>query len=742
MSLGICGALPARASFEAPGAIARVEFREPAPAAYLVELPRGRWPAAAAALAWLAARREDSSGPGLEFGQEVVVQVEPDVVISSLLRGRALTHVRQVIPGVYLARAPEAWTALREAAALARLPEVRVSHPVKRRPLRKHGSYAPVPNDPHFSQQWNYENRADSGAVLGADLNARAAWPFTCGEGIILAVVDDGIELTHLDLVSRAAVGLQRNFGDGTTNSLPEIDQDRHGTAVAGLAVAAQNNQRGMSGIAPGAQLASWKIFRGDNLTPGEPQMMEMFQAWSNVVSVQNHSWGNAGREQVGPTFLESIGISNALTFGREGRGVVMVRSAGNGRADGGNANDDGYANDPRVIAVASVWADGGVASYSNPGACVWVAAPGGDPQDRPVFTTDRSGPAGYHTGIYADDTADYVHSAAVYGTSLAAPQVAGVVALMLSVNPQLTSRDVQLVLALAARHVGLRDPDSSTNGAGFRISHNVGFGVPDAGQAVTLARGWVNRPPLTILTRQDAQSRPIPDAGSGSPPLTIPFSVTETLVCEHLGVRLRTDHSRRGDLRITLTSPQGTRSTLQHPNRDASPGPTDWTYYSVRYLGETSSGLWTVAIADEVATGTGRVQETELILRGVRITDGDRDGLDDDWETAHLGSTTLGARNDPDADGASNAREQLAGTDPGSSGLTLQLDLSPWNDRLMRLSWTGVDSQAYEILTGSDVTLPPAAVTPVPGRFPETEWFTPRTSALPQFFQVRTAGQ
>src|SRR5439155_4213512 len=68
-------------------------------------------------------------------------------------------------------------------------------------------------------------------------------------------------------------------------------------------------------------------------------------------------------------------------------------------------------------------------------------------------------------------------------------------------------------------------------------------------------------------------------------------FSITNTLLCEHVGVRVLTDHPLRGDLRITLVSPAGTRSVLQRYNTDTSSGPVDWTYYSTHHFYETSAG-------------------------------------------------------------------------------------------------------------------------------------------------------
>jgi len=83
---------------------------------------------------------------------------------------------------------------------------------------------------------------------------------------------------------------------------------------------------------------------------------------------------------QFAPTLLEEMGISNAIATGRGGLGTIFVRSAGDGRGIEQDANDSGYASDPRVIAVASVLPNGQVASYSDPGACLLVAAPSGDP--------------------------------------------------------------------------------------------------------------------------------------------------------------------------------------------------------------------------------------------------------------------------------------------------------------------------------------------------------------------------
>lgn len=146
------------------------------------------------------------------------------------------------------------------------------------------------------------------------------------------------------------------------------------------------------------------------------------------------------------------------------------------------------------------------------------------------------------------------------------------------------------------------------------------------------------------------------------------PFAVTNELVCEHVGVRVQTTHTRRGDLRITVTSPTGTRSILQrfNPVVSGSGGAlTDWTFYSTHHFFESTAGAWTVQVSDELSGSAGSVTSVSLILKGAPIRDSDRDGLHDDWEMAKFGTLAYGPLDDPDGDGFSNAREQAIGSHP-----------------------------------------------------------------------------
>jgi subtilisin-like proprotein convertase family protein/subtilisin family serine protease len=870
LTVGI-GCLPSFGQAPSAADAALFRFKQPELRAYHVEQPKVSTLAAASKSDWVRAWPANGSTNFLEFGSRIVLQVRAPSELGELIQDRPLRVARQVATGLFILQAPSPAIALRESESLSSLSGVIASYPVSRRQKKLFGPYAPLPTDPYFSRQWHLENRLPTGARAGADLNVRAAWPFARGEGIILALCDDGVDLSHPDLAPNSADGVHFNFVTGTASGYPNSSFQQHGTCVAGLAAGSGYNGLGVSGVAPNARFASWVVFDQSDFLISEEDLMDLFQHASNVVSIQNHSWGNAGAEQLGPLLLERIAISNAITLGRGGKGVIMVRSAGNNRLFQGNVNDDAYPSDPRVIAVTAARFDGRAASYSSPGASTLIAAPSGDDDDDfpTIFTTDRQGALGYNQNTYTNDLADYAFDTFGFsGTSAAAPQIAGLAALILSANTNLTYRDVQQILILSARHEDVTDPDLVPNGAGFQVSHNIGFGIPDAGQAVRLARRWKTRPPLSSITLASRLEQAVPDdglrlqlegpgvasrfrdirvlpslgphpdrllppvplidVGIATNPITrdlrgqaafiqrgtslfrdkiqfasdagalfavifnhengdeliamggtdfvpIPavfisqndgnavrqllrtnnsvqaqlrldsvaynFPVTNSLVCEHVGVKLSASHPSRGDLRITLVSPAGTRSVLQHLNSDTTSGPEGWTYYSTHHFYESSAGVWRVFVSDESAGNSGSVTEVDLILYGVEVTDTDHDGLSDGWEMANFGSLQPGPREDPDTDGYSNATEQILESDPRNreDPAPFTVDLSPWNRSLARLSWPSAPTSTYEVLVSPTPIRPSGLATNFPGRFPETEFFLPYTNLVSEFFRVRS---
>ena len=516
----------------------RFSFKKPGePDFYLVD-SAADLTMATNAPAWVRLRSPRWGTNEFRSTSRIVLEVATPGSVTGLLLGRPLTLDKTVAAGLFILQAPDALTALEQAAQLSTNSEVTACYPVMRRPKRlaSVGNYAPAPNDPYFPQQFQLENRASSGPPVsnGADINARGVWSVTRGEGVVLAIVDAGVLYTHPDLAGNNLSGLNLNFATvingnyatGSTNAMPTTSSDAHATEVAGLSSAVGNNGFGLSGAAPETMFASWKIFSGGAFSIDSEQEMAMYQYRSNVVAVQNHSWTDAAELEQPLDALEDAGIQSAVARGRGGKGTILVRAGGNDRANGGfalpdgnDANDDPYANDSREIAVAAAGADGRVASYSSPGACILAAVPGGDLvmygwgwpwQISPptlattAFTTnlyaDPNDPRYYATGPWQPGR---LGNGGFVGTSAATPVMSGIVSLILSANSNLSYRDVQQIIAVSSRHYDLADPAVQTNGGGLRVSYNLGYGLTDAGLAVRLAKMWTNRPPAITVTNK-----------------------------------------------------------------------------------------------------------------------------------------------------------------------------------------------------------------------------------------------
>jgi subtilisin family serine protease len=211
-------------------------------------------------------------------------------------------------------------------------------------------------------------------------------------------------------------------------------------------------------------------------------------------------------------------------------------------------------------------------------------------------------------------------------------------------------------------------------------------------------------------------------------------FTVTQTLSCEQVQVRVKTDHPVRGDLRIVLTSPHLKRSVLQTYGTDTNPGPADWVYMSTQHFFEPTAGDWTLSLTDEGEGAVGNLLEAELILHGVPLADTIGHGLDDRWKQQHFGRLQVDPRGDEDADGYSNLREFVAGTNPLQAEHPLTLNFTPWSPTVGRLSWPGRPGR-YRVWAGTDPARLQVAAQ-VDATFPETVWLTPLTASA-HFFRL-----
>lgn len=471
--------------------------------------------------------------------------------------------------------------------------------------------------DPFFTDQWHILNTGQEGGTAGEDLNVSPVWSMALrGEGIRIAVVDDGLEINHEDLATNIATGLSHNYLDGSTD--PAIG--RHGTAIAGVIAARDFNDLGLRGVAPRANLVGYNLVKALTVSnEADAMTRDMVD-----VHVSNNSWGAPDDADLHDSSLPwRNAITTGLSQGRNGLGILYVWAAGNGDQIGDNSNYDGYANNRGVVAVCAVDDDGNHAVYSEAGANLWVCAPSRSNVNigHGISTTDNAGSAGFNISGTPNYT-NLSYSKLFTGTSAATPSVSGVIALMIQANPALGWRDVRLILAQTARKNDPLHPDWVTNGAGHDINHSYGFGMVDAGAAVTAALGWSNV--AAEMTHQAAASPSlaIPDDDPAGVSDTLAIGGSAISNIEYIEITFSAaDHTFAGDLEITLTNDTtGTVSQLSGvrlcPGLACTPY-NGWVFGSARHLGEAADGNWTLKVADNAALDVGTFQSWELKFYG-----------------------------------------------------------------------------------------------------------------------------
>ena len=512
-----------------------------------------------------------------------------------------------------------------------------------------------TPNDPYFSNQWHLENTGQDNGVSGEDVNITGAWNNVRGTGVVIGVVDDGLEWDHDDLKTNYESTLDYDYCNYDGNPEP-AGWDAHGTAAAGVAAATGNNGLGVSGAAPDASLAGLMLIACGNSDSDEANALSHL---NDDIDIYSNSWGPSdnGRTLSGPGPLMIAAFEDDAYNGRNGLGNVITWAAGNGLSNEDDSNLDGYANSRFTISVTAVDHDGDQTDYGEPGANVLISAPS-DGSGVGITTTDNAGNNGYTSSDYTSNFG---------GTSSATPLVSGVIALMMEANSNLTWRDVQQILVESARKNDPNDSGWNTNGAGLEFNHKYGFGVVDAGHAVDLATNWQTLDPEVNLTSGTITvSQTVPDNDPNNPVVSS-YSVSESIRVESVDVIFDADHTYRSDLDVTLISPDGTESELVNyfANRDSGNNYNEWQFNSVQHWGEISKGTWTLEVYDDGNQDEGVWNHWELVIHGTEVDlDSDGDGITDSNETDVYGTNPDNP--DTDSDGLSDYVEIFTtGTDP-----------------------------------------------------------------------------
>ncbi|WP_072038949.1 S8 family serine peptidase [Flavihumibacter solisilvae] len=339
------------------------------------------------------------------------------------------------------------------------------------------------------SNQWHLKATTIGGVAITANANVEAAHAITEGENIVVAIIDDGVDISNPEFNLPGKVADGRDITLNINDPRPKQSFDNHGTACAGVATAAGVNA---SGVAPKAKLMPIRL--SSNL--GSIAEANAFKwAVDHGADIISCSWGPQDgdwSDLTDPTHTTQVdlpdstrlAIDDAVTRGRNGKGCVIFFAAGNGNED---VKFDGYASYQNVTAVAASNDTDRRSVYSDFGDQVWCAFPSNDfghvPFNHPdaltagIFTTDRTGSAGYNSG------GDYTETFG--GTSSACPGAAGTAALILSANPELTWQQVRDIIAETCDKIDTANGAYNASGR----SPFYGHGRINAEKAVRMAK-------------------------------------------------------------------------------------------------------------------------------------------------------------------------------------------------------------------------------------------------------------
>ena len=426
-------------------------------------------------------------------------------------------------------------------------------------------------------------------------MNVLEAWRLGySGEGVVVTILDDGIQHNHPDLAYNYDPLASKDINDNDDDPMPQDNGDnKHGTRCAGEVAAVANNQYCGVGVAYNASIGGVRMLDGLVNDAVEARSLSLNPSHIDIYSA---SWGpeDDGKTVDGPGPLAKQAFIKGIAEGRNGKGSIFVWASGNGGHHTDNCNCDGYTNSIYTLSISSA---------TQMGTKPWYL----EECSSTLASTFSSGTPGQHASITTVDQdarlrSDHICTSAHTGTSASAPLAAGVCALALEANPGLTWRDLQHLVVLTSNPQPLLvEAGWQHNSLGRLVSHKFGYGLLDAGKLVRTALNWTSVPRQKYCeTRTENVGRELA-RGVGTS-LTVSLitdgcdnSANTVRYLEHVQARISLKYLPRGDLKISLTSPRGTQSHLLLPRPKDRLGSSfdNWPFLSVHFWGEDPTGEW-----------------------------------------------------------------------------------------------------------------------------------------------------
>jgi subtilisin-like proprotein convertase family protein/subtilisin family serine protease len=561
----------------------------------------------------------------------------PEERIQAFLNDAKLVVEREIAAKAFLVRVTAACghSPIRAANAAAERDEVEYAEPNLVRPLSR---FSTLPPDELFSSQWHlHAPRTAPDLVAGAGIFAPEAWDITRGRrDVVIAVADDGFDLTHSDFQGDEKIAGRLNALPRGTADNAAVDWDDavapragdwHGTSCLGVA-AAEGNGTGVVGVAPGCALLAVR-FPLSGMT--DAHFIALFEKISPLADVVSCSWGVGPADAPMSSALKATISRLSREGGRRGRGLVFCIAAGNSNCPVQDlANTHGYryrtpaglrehsgpidrwiAAHPDAIVVSASTSRKTRAAYSSWGHNISVCAPADNWDDLGQTTTRGLGIVTVHDkGV-----------AAPAGTSCATPSVAGVCALMLSANPSLSAVSVRQLLRQTADKDLSLVTDTPVNAPGQFNSEGFsqwfGHGKVNAFRAVHAATAGAEAERAVDAVQNSVLH--IPDVAGV--PVFSSILIQEDGRITDLRVQVNITHTYIGDLRIDLLAPDGSSVTL-HSNAGGSADNLNRTYSlqntpALRgLLARPIRGTWRLRVSDSFRLDAGRLDRWRIAAR------------------------------------------------------------------------------------------------------------------------------
>ncbi|CAO3594041.1 unnamed protein product [Absidia cylindrospora] len=463
--------------------------------------------------------------------------------------------------------------------------------------------------DPGFTKQWHLVNQEHT----GNDINVTSVWKQgVTGNGTIVAILDDGVDYKCRDLKDNFYAEGSYDFNDHVDLPTPMLWNDYHGTRCAGQIAASKNDACGV-GIAYHSKVSGIRILSGEITDVDEAAALNYKFQENDIFSC---SWGptDDGKTMEAPNGILADAFVNGIENGRGGKGTVYVFATGNGGNAGDNCNFDGYTNSIYTITVGALDHADKHPSYAE--RC----------SAQLVVTYSSGGGKSIYTTNHGSAECTDIHG----GTSAAAPNAAGIFALVLSVRPDLTWRDMQHLCVQTALPVDLKDDDWKKLPSGRMYNHKYGYGKLDTWAIIEAAKVFKNVNKQTHLELPISMNKTkIPDttADKHKKPLQSVVQVTQDMITaagllrlEHITATVNIEHQRRGDIQIVLQSPNKVESELAavRVGDASSDGIDNWKFMTVKHWEENPLGNWTLLVYDEInADSTGHMLNWTMTLFG-----------------------------------------------------------------------------------------------------------------------------